>query len=156
MLAIDPGVTTGYAFAVIDEVTGLLKYYPHQMVDDIDDLWRRLILFKPRHVIIEDFDHRGKARTGLNYFPVQLIGVTRLWSLITVEQTACHLQKAATGKAYYTDNLLKQMSLYVRGKPHAMDASRHLLQWFTFGSGYQYNKSNKTDFASLLTEIPLP
>lgn len=152
VLAIDPGVTTGFAQGRISE--GHLYYYAFQIVDDVDDLWRRLIAFGPRHIIIEDFEFRqGKQRTGINLFPVQLIGITRLYAMIGDVQCAVHIQKASFGKAYYSDTILKSSSLYKRGIPHAMDASRHLLQWFTFGSGYQYN-GGKRDFATRLDEWP--
>ena len=148
VIAIDPGVMTGYARGKISE--GHLYYYAFQMVDDVDDLWRRLKDVRPRHVIIEDFEFRqGKQRTGINLFPVQLIGVTRLYALMGDVQCAVHIQKASYGKAYYTDNILKSRSLYKRGIPHAMDASRHLLQWFTFGAGYQFN-GGEPDFATRL------
>lgn len=150
VIAIDPGVMTGYARGVISE--GHLYYFPFQMVDDVDDMWRRLVEVNPRHIIIEDFEFRqGKQRTGLNLFPVQLIGVARLYSLMGNIQCALHIQKASFGKQYYTDNVLKAQDLYKRGIPHAMDASRHLLQWFTFGAGYQFNGGER-DFATRLNE----
>lgn len=144
IIAIDPGIQSGYCYAKISP-DGRLMYYPFQAVDDVDDLWRRLDGFKPRHLIIEDFEFRGgvaQRKTGLNLFPVQAIGVARLYGL-TQGQVAIHIQKAAQGKSYYTDIVLKNKDLYVRGKPHAMDATRHLLQWFTFGSGFQYNGGQK-------------
>lgn len=150
LLAIDPGVTTGYARAKISE--GHLYYFPFQMLDDVDDLWRRLVEYRPRYIIIEDFEFRqGKQRTGLNLFPIQLIGVVRLYSLIADAQCAVFIQKASYGKQYYTDNILKSNSLYTRGIPHAMDASRHLLHWFSFGAGYQYNGGAK-EFATKLDD----
>jgi hypothetical protein len=150
VIAIDPGVTTGYARGKISE--GHLYYFPFQILDDVDDLWRRLVETNPRHIIIEDFEFRqGKQRTGLNLFPIQLIGVARLYSLIGNLQCAVHIQKASFGKQYYSDNILKNYGFYKRGIPHAMDASRHLLQWFTFGAGYQYNSGTK-EFATRLDE----
>lgn len=151
ILSIDPGVETGYCYALVNEAH--LYYFPFQAVEDVDDAWRRIEQFAPRHIIIEDFEFRGgtaRRTTGLNLFPVQMIGVTRLYGL-TRGQTAVHVQKAAQGKSYYTDKVLKQMECYKRGVPHGMDASRHLLHWFTFGSGYQFNTSRDRDFATMLT-----
>ena len=144
VIAIDPGVETGFCYAKISD-DGRMAYYPFQSVDDVDDLWRRLDEFKPRHLIIEDFEFRGgnwAKKTGLNLFPVQAIGVARLYGL-TQGQVAVHIQKAAQGKSYYTDAVLKRIDCYVRARPHAMDATRHLLQWFTFGAGFQYNGGQK-------------
>ena len=142
-LGIDPGVMTGYCSGRLIEVSGkqtlLLK--PVQVMDDVDDLWRRLIELKPRHIIMESFEFRQKSQTGVNLFPVQLIGVARFYSLTASEQCAVHMQTPAYGKAYYSDKLLKSSNLYIRGVPHGMDALRHLLQWWTFGSGFQYNNN---------------
>lgn len=140
-MGIDPGVMTGYCKGTLEDNTLVLE--PRQVTDDVDDVWRYLESLKPRHVVIEDFDFRQKSRAGLNLFPVQVIGIVRLWELMSITQTAVHLQKAATGKSYYTDNVLKQHDLYKRGVPHGLDALRHLLHWFTFGPGYQFNQKTR-------------
>ena len=133
VIAIDPGVTTGYCYAAI--VDGVLLYCPFQAADDVEDFWERLAMFKPQHIIMEDFEFRGGARKGLELFPVQLIGIANLYSMKTGKPL--YLQGAGDGKSYYTDNILKQRELYIRGIPHGMDASRHLLQWATFKRGYE-------------------
>jgi hypothetical protein len=147
VLSVDPGVTTGYCYGNVEG--GKLTYYPFQIVDDVDDLWARLQKFDPKYIVIEDFEFRGGARKGLNIFPVQLIGVARLYSLHPKTDCALFVQKAATGKGYYTDAILKQRGLYKRGLPHGMDASRHLLQWFTFGFGHKFQGQDQ-DFATLV------
>jgi hypothetical protein len=149
IISIDPGVMTGYCYAEL--IGNKLEYYPFQMVDEVDDLWRRLKEFKPDYAIIEDFEFRGgkRATSGLNLFSVQLIGVTRLYGELT--NARVFIQKAAQGKSYYTDPVLKQIGLHKRGIPHAMDASRHLLQWCMFGFGNQFiDKQSTDDFATIL------
>lgn len=148
VIAVDPGMMTGYCYAKLEDKK--LNYYPFQFVDDVDDLWERLKKFKPRYIIIEDLEvRRGVA--GLKLFPMQLIGVSRLYSLVANHQCACLVQKAAQGKSYYTNEVLKKLELYQRGMPHAMDASRHLLQWCMFGQGNQYIGSKSTEeFATIL------
>ena len=138
VIAIDPGRTTGYCYAAFKD--DKLFYHPFQMTDDVDDLWHRLVKFKPVHIVIEDFEFRGGARKGLDLYPVQLIGVVNLFHALSSNQL--YVQKAATGKSYYSDNTLKKLDLYVRGIPHGMDASRHLLQWATFGPGYRFSKGD--------------
>ena len=154
VLAIDPGVMTGYAYARINDA-GEMQFFPFQMTDEVDDLWRRLFEFKPDRIVMEDFDFRGghhRAATGINYFPLQLIGVTRLYELTEpTGRCALYLQKAAQGKSYYTDTMLKKNNYYKRGVPHGMDAVRHLLQWATFGAGFKYI-NGKQDFATMLKE----
>lgn len=147
VLAIDPGVTTGYCYAKIEG--GKIKYHPFQIVDDVDDFWARLQKFDPSYIVMEDFEFRGGARKGLDLFPVQMIGVARLYSLHPKTNCTLFIQKAATGKSYYSDAVLKQRNLYKRGNPHAMDASRHLLQWFTFGFGHKFQGQDH-DFATMV------
>lgn len=150
VISIDPGRTTGYCYAQIIEGKPL-EYFPFQAMDEVDDLWRRLAEFKPRYIIIEDFEFRQRARTGLVLFSVELIGVARLYSLVAPHQCSIFIQKASQGKGYYSDATLKAHNLHRRGVPHGMDASRHLLQWFTFGAGYQYN-NGKPQFAKCLID----
>ena len=150
IMSVDPGVTSGYCLAYLE--ASRCRYHPFQMVDDVDDFWRRLIDFEPRHLIIEDFEfRRGKyAAGGLNLFPKEMIGVARLYSSVAKHQVGLYIQKAAQGKAYYSDKILKTKQLYLRGIPHAMDASRHLLQWLTFGPGFEHLGKNKIeDFMQL-------
>jgi len=137
LLAIDPGVQTGYTYARITD-DGYLGVLPFQAMDEVDDLWRRLFDFAPNIIVMEDFEVRGKGVMGLNLFPVQMIGVVRLYEFLEpTGKLQLFMQKAATGKSYYTDHMLKQHKVYRRGCPHGMDALRHLLQWATFGAGYQ-------------------
>lgn len=137
IIAIDPGVQTGYVYARITN-TKELEAYPFQAVDEVDDLWRRLFHFAPDIIIMEDFEVRGKGTMGLNLFPVQLIGIVHLYEMIEPKGTVqVFMQKASTGKSYYTDHMLKANKVYKRGCPHGMDALRHLLQWTTFGAGFR-------------------
>jgi hypothetical protein len=140
ILAIDPGVTSGYCLAQVASPAIALK--PFQMVDDVDDIWDRLALLEPRYIICENFEFRQRSRAGLNLFPMQAIGVIRLYELKASHQTSVTLQKASEGKSYFTDAQLKRLGVYKRGLPHGMDATRHLIHWFTFGSGYQFVQKN--------------
>lgn len=150
-ISIDPGKTTGYTYFELRSKESL-EYHPFQSYDDVDDLWRRLKDLQPRYIIIEDFEFRQKSRAGLILFPVQMIGVARLYSLIAPPPCSIYVQKAAQGKSYYKDPILKKNGLYKRGIPHAMDASRHLLHWITFGAGYEHNSSagQISDFAKMI------
>jgi hypothetical protein len=142
IISIDPGRMTGYCYARIVEqnLGATLEFFPFQSMDDVDDLWRRLHEFAPAYIVCEDFEFRGNARTGLDLFPQQLIGIARLYELTeSTGKTVLKLQNAAQGKQYYSDPILKSNKLYKRGIGHGMDATRHLLQWATFGPGYQFD-----------------
>lgn len=161
VMSCDPGVTSGYTYALV-EPKQYTRYYPFQMLDDVDDFWRRLREFKPRYLIMEDFEFRqGRQRTGINLFPKELIGVGRLYSLIADHDIAFYLQKAATGKAYYSDKVMKAGGFMNYGDAsklgHGIDASRHLLQWLTFGAGSQFagTKGSAKDFVQRLDSWPM-
>lgn len=145
LLAVDPGVTTGYCFATLhggataDQINIQLDVKPEQHLDDVDECWDRIEKFDPRYIVCEDFEFRqGKQRTGLVLYSVQLIGIVNLYGA-KAENCAVTLQKASTGKGYYTNKVLKDYGVYKPGAAweHSMDATRHLLHWLTFGSGYQ-------------------
>lgn len=152
LMAIDPGITTGYCFMKTTTqigasgTTGLL-WKAEQHMDEVDAVWDRIEEYEPRYIICEDFEFRQKSRAGLNLYPVQVIGVVRLYEIKARRQVAVYLQKAAQGKGYYSDNILKSEGFYKRGVPHGMDATRHLLHWLTFGAGYQFMQDKRlSDF----------
>lgn len=159
IIAIDPGRTTGYCYAIMhDDKTYTdekkLEYWPFQVNDEVEDLWNRLKRFNPHCIIIEDFEFRrgkyaGSGGGGLDLFPCQLIGIARLYA--TLAGRRIDIQKASQGKQYYTNQVLKDKGLFKKGAAyeHAMDASRHLLQWATFGRGYEW-VGNSRNFAKLI------
>lgn len=141
VLVSDPGVTSGYCYASITPGISC-TYYPFQIHDDVDELWKRLAAFKPRYIVMEDFKFRqGKQKSGINLFPVQLIGVARLYEIICPHQCALFMQQPAQGKGYYTNTVLKKLEFLRHGDitrmEHGLDATRHLFQWLTFGAGYK-------------------
>jgi len=148
VLSVDPGVTSGICYASIRD--GRLRYFPFQAVDDVDEFWNRIAEFKPKHIVMESFEFRNTPhrRTGTNLFPVQLIGIARLYTFRS--ECMIHLQSPGQGKGYYTDNMLKQLGLYKRGIPHGTDAARHLLHWATFGFGHQFVDPLNREFATRL------
>jgi hypothetical protein len=155
IISIDPGVETGYCYARITE-DGQLRYWPHQGVDDVDELWRKLVNFEPRFIVMEDWEDRRGARAtgGVNSFPVQLIGVARLYSLTANHQCAIYLQKPNEGLGgFYSHRMLKQLGLLIRGDitkmPHGLSAMQHLLQWTAFKAGSQFINDRRT-FATRL------
>lgn len=133
----DPGVTTGHAVATVDAPGKPIKIRSGQTRFDHIMLFQQLELLRPQFVVCEGFEYRNRKRTGLILYPVELIGVIHLWAQLS--KTPLYMQKAMEGKSYYSDKMIKDAKLWLPGKPHAMDAVRHLLHWFTFGYGYQFN-----------------
>lgn len=141
VVAIDPGITTGYAVGLIEQ--GEMGVISGQTVWNELALWTELNRSTPDVLIYETFEFRNQpSRQKLNrieLFSRNLIGVMNLYA----QQTKCVLRQQTpfTGKQYYTDNHLKKDKLYKPLKGgHANDAVRHLLQWFTFGPGYKHNE----------------
>lgn len=138
VISIDPGVTTGFCYARIIP-SERVDFFPFQRMEDVDIFWDHLAEYKPDIIVMEDFEFRQNARkTGLNLFPKELIGVAKLYSLKAPTPVGLYMQKAATGKAYYSDKILISNNWYKRGVPHGMDATRHFLQWLTFMAGFKY------------------
>jgi sulfur transfer complex TusBCD TusB component (DsrH family) len=140
ILAIDPGVTTGYCQAKLDN--GILLMAPREtkltllkmetmLLDAINRYPQSL------HIIYEDFQYRNVARTGLNLYPVKLIGVIELVQE-KYPSVGFYKQSASTGKGYWSDEALREIGVYQRGTPHGRDAQRHLLHWLAFKEGSQY------------------
>jgi hypothetical protein len=145
VIALDPGVTTGYVSGLIEH--GKLKLASGQAAWNELQLYSQLNLGKPDIIVYERFEYRA-ARHGaygnlsnVELFPRNLIGVINLY-LQQNPEVICYTQMPAfaVGKnAYFSDNKLKTAGVYKVANPHANDAMRHILQWWQFGPGFQYN-----------------
>lgn len=142
MLAIDPGVTTGYCRATLEDrlilVPGEAEFNMLDFHDWLDDFIREGPADDKVHVIYEDFTYRNYARMGLDLTPVKVIGIIELMQWRYDPLVTFTKQSAATGKAFYNDDRLKELGVYAVGLKHGRDATRHLLQWLNFGAGGQY------------------
>jgi hypothetical protein len=137
-IAFDPGITTGVA-------NGLLLPEGHMEVSGFQDKLNTKDLFeylqssKPHYIIYERFDYRNRARDRLVLFSRDLIGVIDLYSKLTETPTFRYMPVEVM--RYFTDNYLKTEKVFKPNLPHYNDAMRHLLHWYTFGYGYQFNKN---------------
>lgn len=148
VIALDPGITTGYATGIIEpgEPMGVLSGQAKWVESD---LYTNLVSGKPDIIIYEEFDHRPQRFYGkgdyykVELFPRNLIGVINLY----VQQSGCRVVTQKPAKAlggfYKSDKVLKDHGVYKVANPHANDAMRHLLTWYTFGSGFQYDPDKK-------------
>lgn len=141
IVSLDPGGTTGICIGElsVDQLELHVSQQQFTMHGMYDFLEKKVGNCENLcHVIYETFQYRKLSRGGLDLTPVKLIGVIelvrdRFEPLVTFTE-----QSPATGKAFYSDDRLKQMGLYKPGTPHGRDAERHLMQWITFGYGSQY------------------
>lgn len=142
VLAFDPGVTTGIALGRWS--SGLLTIASRQSKLGHKDFYDELIDEAPKYIVCEDFTYRNKSKDGLVLFSVELIGIARLYEEQAAMTTRLFMQppmKGKEGSTHFDDKKLKEEGLYqaLRGG-HANDAVRHLLQWYSFKFGYQFNK----------------
>lgn len=137
VVAFDPGPTTGYAMGDIDEC-GKMVVATGQNKWSERDLHNNLEWYKPDYIVYESFEYRRKSRDKLVLYSRNLIGVIELYA--DVNNIRAHVQGPGHVMTYFTDRKLKDDEVYKPGKPHANDAARHLLYWFTFGPGYKWNQ----------------
>lgn len=150
-LALDPGETTGYALAVVDGSRMYLAYDERKFNHaEFWDFLKQTNRYGGMHTVCEDFEfRRGKQKDGLNLYPVELIGIVRLFCS-NERWYPLWMQKAAQGLSYYDDTKLKNLGVYQKGLEHGRSATKHLLHWFQFGAGYQYNDDPALE---LVTEV---
>ena len=148
ILALDPGVTTGIARGKITIVgRKTLKIEVSQEKWELSNLYVQLLKWWQmdkewyHHLVYEDFVFRSGVGTGAELMPVKLQGVIELFG----EQQQFNGIKlwkqnpsVQGDKAFYTNDRLKELGLYVKGKEHGRSATKHLLHWLTFGAGAQF------------------
>ncbi|SRR6266576_2105310 len=140
-LALDPGITTGRALARIEDDKLLVSCH--------DAIWSHRMCFdfieklKPRHLVVETFEYRNETRDNLELFSREIIGVAALTSQLWPMEIIYYPQSAAQGKGFYSDQKLKSLGIHDERSVHRRDALRHLLHWWTFGAGYQFNQKQK-------------
>jgi hypothetical protein len=146
VLTLDPGVTTGYCLAVIEDPRTVFLAYGEERIN-VRQLWDGMNKLSPDVLICEDFTYRNRARAGLDLTPVKMIGVVELWAApmnLAIGRTSkgreIFFQTAAEGKGHYKDQALRDAGVYKKGVNHGRDACRHFLQWLTFGAGYQHTE----------------
>lgn len=150
ILSFDPGGTTGWAYHDLyqGELTGGPKIEGGQIGPDDHhaELWELIYRRNPDLIIYEQFDYRLKKdkQTGLEVPGIVLvskeyIGIIKLWHQ-KMPKCKIHAQSSSYGgaggksqKAFWTDEKLKVIGVYVPGCPHENDAKRHLLMYVTEG-----------------------
>lgn len=122
IMAIDPGVTCGFASTgpeLSDKAVSQKKFFVH------DGFLQTIIEFYPDILVMEKFvmTHRDKT----DFTAIEYIGLGRWYA--QRRRIPFVLQTPGLGKGYFTNDKLKRLGVYAAGKPHAMDALRHLFQF---------------------------
>ncbi len=126
VMGIDPGEDTGLATHTtgnfVKDIFSWQDQYTH------DQFLQQLNEYHPDIIVCESFDHR--AKDNANYAPVEYIGMVKWY--VERRDTILVFQTPSFGKAYFDNEKLKKLGLYVPGKDHVdqMMAVRHLLQFY--------------------------
>jgi hypothetical protein len=81
--------------------------------------------FAPNTIVMERFVYQRRDKVVLT--PVEVIGVCKLWADHQNWDITYVEQSPSQAKGLLPDASLKKMGLWIKGQPHAMDATRHLL-----------------------------
>lgn len=125
LLAIDPGVTTGYALCAFTDSDPLTLVEAGQIdrgVDGFVDWWQeRWADDAPDFVVAEDFVDDGRTQKP-NLMPLRILGALRVLhpGFISPRNTAMK---------HAPDPFLRKHGLYINGQRHARDAIRHAWAW---------------------------
>jgi hypothetical protein len=116
ILALDPGGTIGYAHRTRSGEI-LSGQVPRE------EVWLLLTAMQPHGIVCESFKLRKLPKVDLA--PVEVIGVVKEWA--RQNDVPIKWQDPAYAKTYFNDSRLKERGLHLPGRPHANDATRHLL-----------------------------
>lgn len=126
-LGVDPGGTTGLAMYIQAQEDGRWNRKQIGPLEHHELLFEELREFAPHVIVCERFTYQQRDKVIL--VPVEYIGVVKFYSRVT--RTKLHFQSASQGKGFWDDKKLTQIGLHLPGQPHANDATRHLLYYFT-------------------------
>lgn len=145
VLALDPGYTTGYAIANVvntDSDSSLFRVmecgqYKTPEISALRELFDYILREYPLidYVVYEDYRiyaNRSAQHIGQKLHVAQLIGAILL--LADIHEVPTQSYMASVVKDFTTNRRLADWHLYLPGKPHAMDALRHLVYFLAFGS----------------------
>lgn len=137
VFAVDPGGMTGWALGKnidMDILPGgedQLDIIAAEMAGDENqqayDLFRIIQQVWPVAVVIEDFVPRKLDQSRHFLSPVRI--TAKLELLLWRDEKRWWRQMPALAMSTITDDHLKETLLYQPGKPHANDATRHLLTY---------------------------
>lgn len=136
ILGIDPGETTGICefTTFTDHSFARQSQRNTSIIEWGVDAYKEIIpSFLNVVVVIESYriySWRTKQHTWNELLTPRLIGVAEC--LCRLKNVPLIKQSAQVGKGFVTDERLKEWGFYKAGQPHAMDATRHVLQFLLF------------------------
>ena len=143
ILALDPGRTTGYAIAIVQDGKPYIGYVQEELNHRgfytlLDNVARACDW--ELNIVCESFSFR-KGKTGIDLYPCELIGVLHYFVASYPRNYLSMQEPSVQGakSAYYTDAKLKELGLYQKEYQHGRSAVKHLLHWLHFGHGASFN-----------------
>jgi hypothetical protein len=147
IIAIDPGGTTGIAVWV----ASMDAWTRHEIGPCSEDVTLKGVLtylsgvvtlvepFGPDsenciHMIVEPFEFRqdDRSRDKIDYIAGEVIGALRVWACERSFVKRIRQSASYGVEGFWTDDRVKKAGLWVPAKRHAMDATKHVLQYRTF------------------------
>lgn len=130
ILAIDPGVVTGFSVTPQEghhhvwetNFGDLSPASPHL------SLHATLVKVLPDVIVCERFDFRQNKK-GVDYTPIEYIGVVHLYCQSTGTPLHFQGQDVKSKKSFWDEKKLRFLGLYNPGLGHAMDALKHRLHF---------------------------
>ena len=128
-VALDPGGTTGFAIIPNERTPWHIEVLQLGPEEHHAQLFRQLTIWKPTILLVESFENTGQVAADLA--AREYIGICKAYAQAARDCTP-HSQHAATAKAFWNDEKLRDYGLYVPRQRHARDAIRHYLYYRTF------------------------
>lgn len=130
ILAIDPGVDTGFSMTPQKGYADLWETNFGELSPASPHLALHATLVKvmPDIIVCERFDFRQNKR-GVDYTPVEYIGVIHLYCQSTDTPLHFQGQDVTSEKSFWNKKKLKFLGLHQDGFTHAIDALKHRLHY---------------------------
>lgn len=130
ILAIDPGVDTGFSMTPNGRSADVWQTNFGELSPASPHLALHATLVKvlPDVIVCERFDFRQNKR-GVDYTPVEYIGVIQLYCQSTDTPLHFQGQDITSEKSFWNRKKLKFLGLYQEDFVHGMDALKHRLHF---------------------------
>ena len=135
VLAIDPGETTGYALFDGVDLDRLGQVSTGHVDTSVIPLRKLFENVEPDIVVVEEYRvyaWRAKQHSWSSLHTPRLIGCIE--TLCEIHRKPIAMQGAGIVKQFVTNDKLKDWGFYIKGQPHARDATRHACYFIIFNS----------------------
>lgn len=124
LLSLDPGGTTGWSY-----FNGLMRIeWGQKPISNMEEFLER---YEIDHLVCEGYViYKGKEKVQGSLLTPRLIGQVEAFALHA--DIPLTKQLAVSVKRFCSDEKLKDWGLYVPGRPHATDSTRHACYWLIF------------------------